>query len=57
MDHVRKRIGPDSNRVLELVRINTHKRNQSHISRLVSLSPSTEMSNETGDTQTDVVQE
>ena len=29
MDHVKKRIGPDSVRVLELERTNTHKRNQS----------------------------
>ena len=53
---------PDSNRVLELERTNIHKRNRCretewmvtltpHESSLVSLSPSTEMSNRTGDTQ------
>ena len=58
MDHIKKWIGPDSNRVRELVRTNTHKRNQSrdtdpHEGSLVSLSPTTEMSNGTRDTQTE----
>ena len=41
VDHVKKRIGPDSNRVLELERTNTHYKNKSRDKdEMVTLTPS-----------------
>ena len=46
VDHVKKRIGPDSIRVLELERTNTHKRNQNwDTDWIVTLTPSRKWAN------------